>query len=770
MSKVFLFGHTGSINRGCEAIIRSTIKLLKNAGIYDIYLVSSETNYDKRLGVDKLCFYTPIKKLPKFSLSRIIFGTYKKLTNNAVPLEKQRIKHILDHIDRDDIVLVVGGDTYCYKKPYHLFAYNKLFRKKGAKVVLWSCSVEEKLIDSEMLDDLNGYDYIFPREIITYNNLIKSGISNEKLILMSDSAFNLDTRNVLEYNLEENTVGINISPIVAENVKVLSAVKSLIQYIIDNTDMNVLLIPHVYDKGIQDDLLLKEIKHYFADERVGIVNEFYSCEEIKYIISKCKVFIGARTHATIAAYSTCVPTLTLGYSVKSRGIATDLFGTENGYVILYDKVSNDDVLISAFNNIVENEIKIRECLKDKMPQYMALGENAASKIFQMGTWKKNKVFYNEFSCSGCGACALSCPQKCIEMKQNEEGFLYPYIDNERCVNCGLCQKVCHCKGLPQLKTTKNVLGAYNKNEQIRRNSSSGGIFNTLAQKILEREGVVFGAAFNDDFSVSHKYVTTKESLWELMGSKYVESKLGECYKQVKEFLENERWVLFSGTPCQVTGLFKYLGKEYEKLVTMDFICHGIPSPYAWEKYISEWQKEKKSKLTKVNFRNKTYGWKTYSLKLDFDNNTTYIGKAGVDEYLRAFINDICLRPSCYNCNAKGEKRVADITVGDFWNISDLKPEFADDMGTSLIITRSNVANELLNSVNDCLEYFETDINCITKAQHSFAYSATKKPLRNNFLRDLKNKPFKFVVKKYCGTNIKSKIRRKIANLFFDDGC
>ena len=767
MSKVFLFGHTGSINRGCEAIVRSTIKLLKNAGIYDIYLVSSETTYDHRLGVDKLCFYTPIKKLARFSLVRIIFGIYKKLTTNAIPLEKQRIKHILNKIDKDDVVLVIGGDTYCYEKPYHLFAYNKLFHKRGAKVVLWSCSIENDLIDKDVLDDLNRYDYIFPREIITYNTLLKAGIPSEKIIQMSDSAFNLDTRKVTEFSVERNTVGINVSPIVIENTNVLSAVKSLIQYIIDNTDMNVLLIPHVYDNGVQDDLLLKKIKGYFTDNRVQVINKFYSCEEIKYIISKCRFFIGARTHATIAAYSTCVPTLVLGYSVKSRGIATDLFDTEDGYVVLYNKVINEDTLIYAFNNIMKNELGIKECLNKKMPEYALLGDKAATKIFQMGIWKKrSRLFYEESSCSGCGACALSCPKKCIEMKKDQEGFWYPHIDCEKCVDCGLCEKVCHCKGLPKLKNVQKVYGAYNKDKQIREKSSSGGIFNILAQKVLEREGVVFGAAFNEDFSVYHKYVTSKENLSELMGSKYVESKLGESYKQVKEFLQNERWVLFSGTPCQVAGLLKYLGKDYEKLITMDFICHGVPSASVWGKYISDWQEEKKSKLINVNFRNKTYGWKIFSLKLDFNNNTTYIGKVVVDKYLRAFINDICLRPSCYNCNTKGEKRVADITVGDFWNIQDVKSGFDEDLGTSLIIIRSDIADGFFESVNDSLEYFETDINCITKAQPSFTCSVTKKPLRNKFFRDLKNRPVKQVVEKYCGTSITSKIRRKTANLFF----
>lgn len=384
MSKIFLLGHTGCVNRGCEAIVKSTIKLLKNSGLNDIYLCGMEEQYDRKFGIDKFCNYIPIKKLKKYSFKRIFFGILKKFFHIYEPMEKMKLKPVFDIMLPNDIVLIIGGDTYCYNNPTWLFAYNSIAKKKGAKTILWSCSIEKTLITDEMICDLKKYDYIFPREQISYNNLLECGIEKCKMLLMSDSAFNLDTNRVNKYENLVNAVGINVSPIVVANENAYKAICELIKYIVNETDMNVLLVPHVYDRSnmlnsinANDDGILMKIKNDINSEKVSLVEEEFNCEELKYIISKCRFFVGARTHSTIAAYSSEVPTLVLGYSVKSRGIAKDLFGTEDGYAIMYDSVNDEMVLKNAFINIMKLENKIRTEYSIKIPKYKKLGIDAA---------------------------------------------------------------------------------------------------------------------------------------------------------------------------------------------------------------------------------------------------------------------------------------------------------------------------------------------------------------------------------------------------------
>lgn len=766
MSKVFLVGHTGSINRGCEAIIRSTVSLLNNAGVYDIYIMSYETKYDSRLGIDKLAFYLPYKTLSKYSPKRIFLGILKKL-GAYMPIERLRLKPMLDILEKDDIVLVIGGDTYCYGRPLNLYACMRAVKSKGAKIILWSCSIEDKLIDKEMVKNLVQYDYIFPREKITYDTLCKHGIKEEKLLQMSDSAFNLDIQAVEEYKNLENAVGINISSIVVQNTLVYEAVKKLISHIVSDLNMKVILIPHVYDKGVCDDKLLHEIKDAFCQNlNVDIVDKFYNCKELKYIISKCKIFVGARTHATIAAYSECVPTLVLGYSVKSRGIAVDLFGTECGYAIMYDCIESSDVLCEAFDKILKNEKEITRKLQEIMPGYKQKGIEAASRIAKMSGTSKEHLYYNKDSCTGCGACVSSCPKSCIEMSDDEHGFLYPKINTSKCIECGICAKVCPLRGDLVVQKTQKILAAYATDDSLRAKSSSGGIFGVIAKEIINSGGVVFGAVFDDEFNVVHKDAANMKELSAMYGSKYVQSHIGNCFKRAKELLENNTTVLFVGTPCQIGGLKAYLKKDYDNLITMDFICHGVSSPKIWKLYRQYTVNEAGAPIESVQFRSKEEGWRVYSMYIKFKNGKIRRKNCINDEYLIGFIQGTSVRESCNSCGFKGIDRESDITVGDFWGINNIsvKNDFLDDKGVSLVAVRSTKANILLDKVKDKIEYTEVTEEDAFRDNLSAIKSLNENPVRDDFFKAADRVGFDKAVNKYCGRGIAARIRRRLKRL------
>lgn len=312
------------------------------------------------------------------------------------------------------------------------------------------------------------------------------------------------------------------------------------------------------------------------------------------------------------------------------------------------------------------------------------------------------------NCTGCHACYSVCAKSAIEMKANDEGFLYPEIDKAKCVECGLCEKV--CPALNPLKKENEDTKAYaavNKDEKIRLESSSGGIFTAIAEKVIGEGGVVFGAKFADDFSVVHSFTDTKEGLADFRGSKYLQSVIGESYKDCKKFLESGRKVLFTGTPCQVQGLKKYLGKEYENLFCMDIICHGVPSNKVWQNYIDFiLQKNRKDRfeLAKTSFRRKNEGWKKFSLSFTFRNDSEYSETQMKGWWMLTFNRNIMMRSSCYDCPAKGNQIVSDITVGDFWGIEKYLQDF-DDNGTSIIFVNTQKGAKFLKQIerNLCLQ-------------------------------------------------------------------
>lgn len=346
---------------------------------------------------------------------------------------------------------------------------------------------------------------------------------------------------------------------------------------------------------------------------------------------------------------------------------------------------------------------------------------------------------NKNQCSGCYACVDICPKNCISMICDGEGFKYPNVDKEQCIRCGLCEKACPIINKNENKKCKPlVLAAINKDEETRLNSSSGGVFTLFAKEIIKNGGIVFGAAFTDNFkSVEHIAVTKIEDLSKLRGSKYLQSQIRNSYKEAKDYLEKGLPVYFSGTPCQIAGLYAFLGKNYENLVTQDIICHGVPSPLVWKKYLEYREAKAGSKTHRIFFRHKKSGWKTYSMHFRFENGTDYTKVLTEDLYMKGFLSNLFLRPSCHNCSFKTVSRVADITLADFWGIEKTNLNMDDDKGTSLVLIHTNKGKKLLEQIHQHIYIEEVDLEFIIKHNSAIVNSSVAHRNREKFFNKLK---------------------------------
>lgn len=373
------------------------------------------------------------------------------------------------------------------------------------------------------------------------------------------------------------------------------------------------------------------------------------------------------------------------------------------------------------------------------------------------------------NCTGCHACFSICPNHCISMVADDEGFWYPKVDCGLCNSCGLCIDVCPILNRIEIVNEPKAYACINKDETIRLESSSGGIFTTIAEEIINSDGVVFGAGFDRDFNVVLSYVENKEELDKFRGSKYVQSKIGNTYEGAKYFLDQGRNVLYTGTPCQIAGFKSYLGKAYENLFCMDNICHGVPSPKVWKRYVSFREEKASSPVQRIAFRRKDEGWKRYSVSFEFQNDTEYRGNLREDLFMRAFLKDVCLRSSCYDCKFKTLHRQSDITLADFWGIQRVLPEMDDDKGTSLIFVNTLRGQAMLDKIKHKILYKAIDINEAVSYNSAAIKSVECNHNRQKFLKELDELPFDSLVKKYCtdkvSVRIKRRTRRAVKKLF-----
>lgn len=346
-------------------------------------------------------------------------------------------------------------------------------------------------------------------------------------------------------------------------------------------------------------------------------------------------------------------------------------------------------------------------------------------------------------CTGCSACASICPKQCIAMKADADGFRFPQIDATICITCGLCEQVCPVLKQPELSdSSPEAYAAYSTDEAMRLDSSSGGIFTELARTVLAQNGAVFGAAYDERFQVFHTCVEDAAGLAALRGAKYSQSNLGDSFQDAKKRLESGQNVLFSGTPCQIAGLKSFLRKKYANLITVDFVCHGVPSPMAWEAYVHHRAlMDQGGTLPKrINLRSKETGWSRYrySNLFLYPNGSSHVTGSGESLFMKLFVGDFINRESCASCPFKGYSRVSDLTIGDFWGIWDIAPEMDDDHGTSVVLVHSDAGRAAFDAIQARCKAMPLPLAQTSAQNSSMLVCSQSSPLRAEALARIRN--------------------------------
>ncbi len=354
------------------------------------------------------------------------------------------------------------------------------------------------------------------------------------------------------------------------------------------------------------------------------------------------------------------------------------------------------------------------------------------------------IYIDKKMCSGCSACKDICPFGAIEMREDEEGFSYPYILQDKCKNCGKCVKLCAFKreNIDHAKLPRDILGVKIKDIDERKSSRSGGMFIAIANYILKENGVVYGCILGDNLEVYHTRAITKQDVNKFKGSKYVKSNLKEVYREVKEDLNNGKKVLFSGTSCEIAGLKTILKNENtENLYTCDIICHGVPSPLIYKKYIDFMEEKENDKIIHVDFRDKSFGWSTHKETLTFQNK-----KLSTNYFTELFYSHHILRPSCFNCSFSNMDRISDITIGDFWGIQEENYEFYDEDGVSLVLVNTEKGETIVENIKDEIDFIKVFDNY---KQHNLRAPSVQPENREEFWNDYRENNFEFIMKKYA---------------------
>ena len=360
-------------------------------------------------------------------------------------------------------------------------------------------------------------------------------------------------------------------------------------------------------------------------------------------------------------------------------------------------------------------------------------------------------------CTGCTSCMNICPKGAIDMIEDNDGFKYPVIDKSKCINCGLCKRTC-----PVLNTTNNnsinkCYVGYAKDESIRFNSSSGGIFSVIANFILKNNGIVIGVSF-DDNKLKHIAITENKDLSKLRGSKYLQSGLDNMFSYIKENIK-DRKILFVGTPCQVAGLKSFMKREYDNLICIDLFCHGVPSPKLFNKYITELEKDN-GKVLNYNFRDNSTGWDNYSNTWEYKDKK--VSQLRIDnDYMKLFLSDIALRESCFNCNFKLGNKYSDITLGDFWGVKNYYPDMYNNSGVSAIIVNTDKGINIFNDISNNVKFKECLLEEILDGNPSLEKSGILSNKRKDFFKDMDKYSVRYLTKKYTGKSLVKKVKKKI---------
>lgn len=361
-------------------------------------------------------------------------------------------------------------------------------------------------------------------------------------------------------------------------------------------------------------------------------------------------------------------------------------------------------------------------------------------------------------CCGCTACEQICPKNCISFKENNEGFMYPVVEQAACVNCGACTKHCPVLNPTPTENIPTVYAAKYRDDKTTAESTSGGIFIPIAKNTLEKDGIVYGCAYDENLIARHIAVEDEKELFKLQGSKYVQSDISGIYSRIKADLESDRYVLFSGTGCQVAGLHSFLGREYEKLTTVDIVCHGVPSPRLFARYIDYLGKKLGEPVESYNFRSKKrHGWGLF-YELEWGKKSK--GGSGFDDpYYNAFLNCKTYREGCYSCRFANCNRQGDITLADFWGIEYINPKFYSKNGVSLVLVNTEKGKKLWKLLDNCIDSADSTLEQAVKMNKNLSAPSSRPDCRNGIYEGFDGDFEKYVAQKlYVKPDIKRKIK------------
>ena len=375
-----------------------------------------------------------------------------------------------------------------------------------------------------------------------------------------------------------------------------------------------------------------------------------------------------------------------------------------------------------------------------------------------------KLFKEKKGCCGCTACKNACPKNAIAMVPDEEGFLYPKVDEDLCIQCHICEKVCPLQNplIPEKGFSQRIFAAKHKDVNVVMSSSSGGVFTAISDYILSGGGVVYGAAFDPNFRVCHQRAETPEDRDRFKGSKYVQSDLGDIFLKIQRDLQNGKKVLFSGTPCQNAGLLSFLKQKKvnrDGLCCCDFVCHGTPSPLIWREYIDFLETQFQDKLVGFSFRDKSSGWKMTKIKATFESSSEEYNCNKYYSFLNIYSTLFAVRPVCFCCNFANYDRVTDITIADFWNIQNSHPELDDDKGTSTVFLNTPKGDKVFLGIKNELIYLEsTPKDCW---QQHLEYPCVEPKGRAKFWDEYRSKGSAYVIQKYGRGTFSSRMKKRV---------
>jgi len=364
-------------------------------------------------------------------------------------------------------------------------------------------------------------------------------------------------------------------------------------------------------------------------------------------------------------------------------------------------------------------------------------------------------------CCGCEVCASACPVSCIEMTVGRDGFYYPKVNTVACIECGNCSKVCPVLNKGEKNTPIAVVEGFSKNSEIRRKSSSGGVFSELAKVVLSERGIVYGSAFDETLSVKEIGVENADGLERLRGSKYVQSRMGMVYCAIEQKLKTGRKVLCSGTPCQIRALNNYLRREYDNLLTVDFVCHGVPPQLMLDKYCAYVEQKIGKSIQNLFFRDKSVSWEDFGMRIVFEDGSELTRHQREDDYLRLFLQNICLRGSCHNCPAKEFSSGSDLTLGDCWRL--VGTEKNDHLGTSVIFLNTQKGKAFWENNGICVQAESVDYQTAISSSRCITHSTVPHKKRAELLAEYYYLTFEDITKKYLPGKIEllvGKILRK----------